>query len=76
MYERIYLKAIVDLPTMKLAFLQFPSILLLTSFTSLVDVNQYEINQHERTLSCRLSEMELELAKRLFKAVVLDLHQV
>jgi hypothetical protein len=58
---------------MKKVALQFPSIIELVDFTLTFDDNQIPTKSMTLLLICEVSDKEIELAKKKFKAHVVDL---
>ncbi len=56
---------------MKNVSLQFPTILQLVDFTLAINSNFCHMNKQTFVLTCDLSDIEIELAQRTYKAVIL-----
>ncbi len=60
---------------MTIVALHFPSLPELVTFTQAVGINQYEIIKATLLLICTIPQNQIELAKKNFKATVVELEE-
>jgi hypothetical protein len=60
---------------MTIVALHFPSLLELITFTQAIGITQYEIIKAALLLICTIPQNQIELAKKNFKATVVELEE-